>query len=185
MKLKSFTLSLVVAFSQLLFGVYQTQLKAGDGDCYNTYSWYPHNTYCKDNCTDGSGSCLSSSQKQYDRVKLWRCLPNQASGFTSCSTDPAEVVGIRWKCDAEYNTKALILCATSVLTCGAGVIGAALASGGVALVVGMIGAAGGGVGTVVGCSWCSVHDCMVSKFDPGQEIKMAKSVTTGGLCPPQ
>ena len=41
----------MVASSQLLLGVYQNQLKAGE--CYLTVTKYPLDTFCKDNCTNG------------------------------------------------------------------------------------------------------------------------------------
>ena len=78
MKLKSFALSLMVASSQLLLGVYQTQLKAGE--CYLTVTKYPLDAFCKDNCTDGSGSCFSSYQKSIVIMSKLRvaCIINRA-----------------------------------------------------------------------------------------------------------
>lgn len=190
MKLKSFALSLMVASSQLLLGVYQTQLKAGE--CYRTVTKYPLDAFCKDNCTDGSGSCFSSYQKKYsDSVQIMSCLPYQPSGFINCEPGKEEVVGTKWKCSTEVNTKGLVLCITAAAGTGLAIYAAAIAAGGTVVLLGMteaqlLGLGGGaltGIASYLGCDYCSTHNCVVNRFDPGEDLKEVVSVKIKGQCP--
>jgi len=180
----------MVASSQLLFGVYQTQLKAGD--CYRTVTRFPTDTRCNENCTDGSGSCLSSSQKKYNpRVEITSCLPGQPSGFINCEPGKEEVVGTKWKCSTEVNTKGLTLCILAAAGTGLAIYAAAVATGGTVVLLGMTEAQLWGLGSGVltgiasflGCDYCSTHNCVVSRFDPGEDLKEVVSVKMKGQCP--
>lgn len=191
MKLKSCALSLMVASSQLLFGVYQTQLKAGD--CYRTVTRFPTDTRCNENCTDGSGSCLSSFQKKYNpEVKITSCLPGQPSGFINCEPETQEVVvGKKWKCTSEVNEKGLLKCIGGATVIGIGIIAAAVATDGTVFFWGwtqgqVFGFSSMAVGSLVAyleCDYCSTHTCVVSRFDPGEDLKEVVSVKKTGQCP--
>lgn len=193
MKLKSCALSFVVASFQLLFGFYQNQLKAGvkAGECFRVRAWFPADTFCKDNCTGGSGSCFSSYQKKYNYIQLRECVSYQSSGFVSCEPGKPQIVGTKWKCTTEVNTKGLIECIAAAGATGLGIWAAATSTGGTVVfwgmsegtLLGLGGASFSGVAAWLGCEYCSTHNCVISRFSDGEPLEEVVSVNTSGVCP--
>ena len=115
----------------------------------------------------------------------------QPSGFINCEPGKEEVVVTKWKCSTEVNTKGLVLCITAAAGTGLAIYAAAIATGGTVVLLGMteaqlLGLGGGaltGIASYLGCDYCSTHNCVVNKFDPGEDLKAVVSVKTEGQCP--
>ena len=68
---------------------------------------------------------------------------------------------------------------------------AAIAAGGTVVLLGMteaqlLGLGGGaltGIASYLGCDYCSTHNCVVNRFDPGEDLKEVVSVKLKGQCP--
>jgi len=119
-------------------------------------------------------------------------LPGQPSGFIDCEPETQEVdVGTKWKCTSEVNGKGLVKCIAGAAALGAGIIAGAVATEGAVVTRGLTGGqvAGsvvgifGGVVAILECDYCSTHTCVVSRFDPGEDLKEVVSVKKKGQCP--
>lgn len=137
------------------------------------------------------GAVFQATKKYKYGVQIRECVSYQSSGFVSCEPGKPEVVGTKWKCTTEINTKGLLSCIAAAGGTGLAIYAAATATGGTVVFWGMtegtllgLGSASlSGVAAWLGCDYCSTHDCVISRFSDGEPLEEVASLNTRGVCP--